>query len=254
MTYGVFLEEVNSMLSKFPESKLLVPTLGGRSLFLIYVENGKLKIVNSKGKTYAFTDKEYNAIQKRFVESPAFVAFKTCNYTKTTNAGCIGWTTQNGNKNWIYWGYLPAVFRELYARNEMCIGNSYLYNSPDMRSYTAVEWKDFLSYIKIRDIISSISYNDINFDKKVELSSFLNAKKKVCDFFVGNNWGIHCVLWSNIADTVEDETLRYIVLIILKWLRKEIIKCFKKWKDKKGKNKYPRRNCNKCPRNKNYKH
>lgn len=239
------------MLSKFPESKLLVPTLGGQSLFLVCVSEGRLKIVNSGGKTYIFSESEYNAIRKWFVESSVFTAFKTCNYTRTTgSARCIGWTIENGNQNEIYWGYLPAVFRELYARLGICVGNPDVYLSSDMRSYTPVDWNDFLLSIRIDDIINSVSYNDFDFKVNVALQLFLSAKNTVCGFLTGNSWNVLFKLWSDIAATVQDEVLRYIILMILEHIRGKIIDHFKEWKIKKRANKYPRRNCNNCPRSK----
>ena len=248
MEYSDFIANVGLMLSKFDGGKLLVPTLGGKSLFLVYVAEGKLNIVNSGGKTYAFKAAEYNAIRDRFLKSPAFVAFKTCNYTRTDDkARCIGWTNGNGNQNEIYWGYLPAVFRELYARNKILVGNTEAYGSLDANSYKPVDWSAFAATIKIDDIINSISSSQLKL--KVAPASFLEAKNKVCSFLTGSNWDMLCTVWSDVANTVKDEALRSIILIILELIRAKIIECFKAW-EKGRKNKYSHRNCKKCPRNK----
>ena len=248
MEYSDFIAKVGLMLSKFDGGKLLVPTLGGKSLFLVYVAEGKLNIVNSGGITYAFSETEYNAIRDRLFNSPAFVAFKTCNYTRTYGkARCIGWTNENGNKNEFYWGYLPAVFRELYARNNVAVGDTEVYGSLDMNSYKPVDWTAFAASIKIDDIINSILSSQLKL--KVAPASFLNAKNKVCSFLTGSNWDMLCTIWSDVANTIKDEALRSIILIILELIRAKIIECFKEW-EKERKNNYPRRNCSKCPRNK----
>ena len=137
MEYSQFIKSCEKLLSQCPDNKLLVPNLGGQSLFLFYLENGKVKIVNSKGKYYIFEKEEYDSIRVRFSDSDDYYRFKICNYSrKSANAKCEGWTNENGNGNVIYWGYLPAVFREVYARSKIavCDEDKYTRNA-DFQSY-----------------------------------------------------------------------------------------------------------------------
>ena len=48
MDYEKFVEEIRKMLSEYSGNKFLVPTLGGKSLFLVCISEGKLKIVNKE--------------------------------------------------------------------------------------------------------------------------------------------------------------------------------------------------------------
>lgn len=248
MDYEKFVEEIRKMLSEYSGNKLLVPTLGGKSLFLVCISEGKLKIVNKECMPYSFKADEYEAIKQRFVESPVFASLKTCNYTNTkgSSARCIGWCAENGNRNEIYWGYLPAVFRELYARKGVCMGNTPNYQSADMRSYVPTDWNAFVRTVDVCKILESISYNSYKFNITVSAQTFASAKNEVLKLLTGGTWHAICNLWSDALCTIGDEVLRYVILLIMEEMREIIVDKLKEWRTQRKINKYPRRNCNNC--------
>ena len=255
MDYEKFVDEIRKMLSAYPEKKMFVPTLGGRSLFLICVHEGKLKIVNSRCKSYLFSANEYEAIKHRFETSPVFVAFKTCNYTRTTgNARCLGWRAENGNGNEIYWGYLPAVFRELYARKRVCVGKRENYQSADVRNYQPVNWKKFIPSIDVDEIINALSSAEFNLKLANQIAVFPSAKNFVSDLFKSSDiYPFLYSIWEDVIPIIADEIIRRIVRSIIKKIRKKIKERLKKVLNKNGTNQYPHRDCKNCPQSNNLK-
>ena len=249
MEYESFIDEIRKMLAEYPENKMFVPTLGGQSLFLVYIQGSKLKIVNSECHSYLFGRNEYEAIKLRFEKSSAFAAFKTCNYTRTTgNARCIGWRTDNGNGNEIFWGYLPAVFRELYARRGVCVGNPENYQSADMKNYCPVNWKEFISSLDVDKIINTLSPSAFNSNSSNNIIVFSSAKNSVLSLLQsGNIFSFLCSIWDDLGAIITDEAVRCIVVWILKEIRWKTIEYLKEWRNRKGISKYPRRNCKNCP-------
>lgn len=255
MDYEKFVEEIRKMLSEYPEKKMFVPTLGGRSLFLVCVQEGKLKIVNSRCKSYLFSANEYEAIKYRFETSPAFVAFKTCNYTRTTGkARCIGWCAENGNRNEIYWGYLPAVFRELYARKKVCVGKRENYQSADVKNYRPVDWVKFIPFIDVGEIINVLSSTEFNLKPANQIVAFSSAKNFVSDWLKSSDiYSFLFSIWEGVVPIIADEIIRSIVILILKKIRKKIKERLKKLLNKNGRNQYPHRDCKNCPQSNNLK-
>lgn len=247
MDYEKFVEEIRKMLSEYPEKKMFVPTLGGQSLFLVYVQEGKLKIVNSRCKSYLFSANEYEAIKHRFETSPAFVAFKICNYTPATgNARCTGWNVGK------YWGYLPAVFRELYARRGVCVGNPENYKSADVKNYRPVDWGKFIPSIDMGEIINVLSSTEFNLKSANQIVAFSSAKNFVSDWLKSSDiYSFLYSIWEDVVPIITDEIIRSIVILILKKISEKAKERLKKLPNKNGTNQYPYRDCKNCPQSNN---
>lgn len=261
MNYLDFVKACEKLLSRCTTNKLLIPNLGGQSLFLFYLENDKVKIVNSKEKFYIFEECEFNAIRDRFSNSDNFYRFKICNYTRTTcNAACKGWRRENGNSNEIYWGYLPAIFREVYKRASIavCDETKYTQNS-DFLSYIQTDWdkyslsilnsffensfEDFKAELAVKQKKLAANFTSGDYNKLIALLKTDYTKRQSDLIFLLNLWDAALSIFANVIT----DTLAILIADLLKDLVK---KQWRKWHTENTKCKFPRRDCTTCPRNK----
>ncbi len=250
MNYSKFIEECEKLLQGFPNKRLIIPTLGGKSIFLFYIENAKVKIVNSEASPYVFSEQDYNSIRERFIQRDDFTKFKTCNYTVVENGGCEGWRYKNGNNNEIFYGYLPAVFRELFARNGISVCNELSYINAGIKEYICADWNEFELNPK-EDIFNSSFLEFV--DKHRTLYVANDLEKSINDFkahfisFSGHE--LICEFWSFGLDIAKNLFGSVLGGLITDYLKDKIKECYKQYLKKQG-CKFPRRNCKKCLYNK----
>ena len=113
MNYSDFIKAIQKMGTGFPIPNLGMRTRNGRlCFFTVFVENGHLYIRNKFGENSPFqiTEDFYYRVLEHFSRATNKSRFKLSYYTDPE------WTSAEGNPSRIYAGYLPALFRELYAR------------------------------------------------------------------------------------------------------------------------------------------
>ncbi len=111
MDYSQFVNAVKEMGTGFP-----IPTLGKESHFYVQIKNSCVEVINSKGKSYLFSEYEYGVVLERFCKAPQEHRFHAYYYARSNKGGSHYPTWDEGNPNTIFSGYLPALFRELYFR------------------------------------------------------------------------------------------------------------------------------------------
>lgn len=117
MSYKEFIESLKKIGNSFE-----VPTLGFESKFLVKISSDFLTITTSGNNSHPFSEEEYNKILDRFINIPDDKRLKARWYSRPNrNTPEIGWQEEANNTYIHFFGYLPAVFRELLYREGISV-------------------------------------------------------------------------------------------------------------------------------------
>ncbi|MBE6413810.1 MAG: hypothetical protein E7035_04565 [Verrucomicrobiaceae bacterium] len=185
MDYFSFVASIKRM-----GTPLIIPNLGMQSLFYVNIlENNTLQVINSVANSKVVAEDFFNTIRAHFCSLSGSECFLLGNYTHPVKNSVRGWTSKQGNPDIIFSGYVPAIFRELYARCGNMIADKSYYTSHKVKSYFPENWAKYTSNIekvveefKYEEFLESIfKYNNKSkeFLKKVPKHHNLNCKIKI---------------------------------------------------------------------------
>ena len=139
----------------------------------------------------------FNIIRYHFCSLSGSECFLLGNYTAPSVKKTRGWTSKQGNPDLIFSGYMPAIFRELYALTGDMIADKKYYTSYKVKNHIPENWGNY--FTKIEKIIENFKYEeflDNIFKHKNEGKGFLEKASKHhnldCKIFKEND-GIQCL-------------------------------------------------------------
>ena len=117
MNYEEFIESLKQLGDSFD-----VPTLGFESEFSVSIFQNSVVIHTSGNSSHTFTEEEYNKILNRFTNLLDDQRLRAKWYSQpNSNTPEIGWREESRNPNIRFFGYLPAIFRELLYKKGISV-------------------------------------------------------------------------------------------------------------------------------------